>query len=209
MRNAVSVQQKLVFPFLKEGDVTLSPLNSIFRSHWSHLLQLFFIRGRVPIQGVHHEHHVWPRRDRGVIRPHDFKAQEAECLQEWSYQREGNLLPPQIILFTCVTLEATGIKAHRAPSVSASRASCAERSHFSVTALPEASSLSASITAAPKHEGGFSCAAEQVPPCLSYVCSVPSEERQWLVIYLHPLHRPAFPGCRWPSRSTSECLFCT
>lgn len=98
MRNAVSVQQKLVFPFLKKGEVTLSPLNSIFRSHWSPPLQLFFIGGRVLIQGVHHEHHVWPRWDRGVTRPHDFKAQEAECLQEWSYQREGNLLPPGIIL---------------------------------------------------------------------------------------------------------------
>lgn len=135
MRNAVSVQQKLVFPFLKKGDVTLSPLNSIFRSHWSPPLQLFFIRGRVLIQGVHHEHHVWPWWDRGVTRPHDFKAQEAECLQEWSYQREGNLLPPGIILFTCVTLEATNIEVHWTPSVSAPRASCTERNHFNVTAL--------------------------------------------------------------------------
>lgn len=96
MRNAVSVQQKLVFPFLKKGDVTLSPLKSIFRSHSRPPLQLFFVRGRVLIQGVHHEHHIWPRWDRGVTRPHDFKAQEAERLQEWSYQREGNLLPSGI-----------------------------------------------------------------------------------------------------------------
>lgn len=31
-----------------------------------------------------------------MTRPHDFKAQEAERLQEWSYQREGNLLPSGI-----------------------------------------------------------------------------------------------------------------
>lgn len=109
MRNAVSVQQKLVFPFLKKGDVTLSPLKSIFRSHARPPLQLFFIRGRVLIQGVHHEHHIWPRWDRGVTRPHDFKAQEAERLQERSYQREGNPLPSGIILCTCVALEATTI----------------------------------------------------------------------------------------------------
>lgn len=107
MRNAVSVQQKLVFPFLKKGDVTLSPLESVFRSRSGPLLQLFFIRGRVLIQGVHHEHHIWPRRDRGVTRPHDLKAQEAEGLQERCYQREGSVLAPGAILCTCRTLGAT------------------------------------------------------------------------------------------------------
>lgn len=81
-------------------EVVLSPLHSMLGSHWSSLLQLFFIRGRALIQGVHHEHHVWPRWDSGMARPHDLKAQEAECLQEWSYQREGDLLLPGIILFT-------------------------------------------------------------------------------------------------------------
>lgn len=106
-------------------EVVLSPLHSMLGSHWSSLLQLFFIRGRALIQGVHHEHHVWPRWDSGMARPHDLKAQEAECLQEWSYQREGDLLLPGIILFTSPLSHQ--IKVRGTPPVSASRGSYAEK----------------------------------------------------------------------------------
>lgn len=99
MRNALAVQQKLCFPLLRKGGGPLSPPQHV-RVPLEFPLQLFFIGGRALIQGVHHEHHVGPRWDSGMARPHDLKAQEAECLQEWSYQREGDVLPPGIILFT-------------------------------------------------------------------------------------------------------------
>lgn len=61
-----------------------------------------------------------------MARPHDLKAQEAECLQEWSYQREGDLLPPGIILFTSPLSHEYPSKCMGHP-LSISRASNAEK----------------------------------------------------------------------------------
>lgn len=75
----------------------------------------------------------------------------------------------------------------------------------------EVSSCPALLTAAPKHKGDFSYAAELVHPCLCcHISSILSEKQRWLIIYLHqphvaiPQHVTVFILClrgSWPPLS--------
>lgn len=159
---------------------------------WGPPLRLFFIGGRVLLQGVHHEHHVWPRWDRGVTGPHDLKAQEAERLQERSYQREGNWLPPNN------PPHLRRPRSHEYPRASSTLCELLAQKNTFLTR--QRSQIGGSVSACvqhscPKRRGDLGCAAEQVRPRLSRDgCASPSEA--------------AVPGYR-PARPSFQLLFCT